>query len=128
VVLNGALVMPALEISHCLVDVGRKRFETCRVRIWPNAQHGPHGEARWEHPQARQLAQLPFQAIASDGRMLEPGNDEANAHSLPDTFRTCERGSGYPDLDVLGPNALPLSRDALNLRTPRYSCCSRKAE
>jgi len=40
----------------------------------------------------------------------------------------CERGSDDPDIEVSGPDTLPLSRDALQLRTPRDSCLPRKAE
>jgi hypothetical protein len=39
-----------------------------------------------------------------------------------------ERGSGYPDLEVLGPNALPLSCNALKLCTARDACVSRKSK
>jgi hypothetical protein len=39
-----------------------------------------------------------------------------------------ERGSDDPDIEMSSSNALPLSRDALQLRTSRDPCTPRKAE
>ena len=39
-----------------------------------------------------------------------------------------ERGSRRPDLEMLGPDALPLSRDLLQFGTPRYACLSGETE
>jgi hypothetical protein len=60
--------------------------------------------------------------------VFESWYDEANAQSSVFVSRTRERGSSSPDLDMFGPNALPLSRDALKLSAPRNSSVSRKTE
>jgi len=39
-----------------------------------------------------------------------------------------ERGSDDPDIEMTGPNTLPLSRDALQVRASRDACMARKAE
>jgi hypothetical protein len=66
--------------------------------------------------------------VAGHCRVSESRDDQPDAHALPGVLGTRERGNRDPDLDVLGPNAFPLSRDALYLRTPRDACCPRKAE
>ena len=58
--------------------------------------------------------------------MLEPWYYES--YTGPRPHRTRERGSGSPDLEVRGPDALPLSRDALQLRTSRNARLPRKPE
>jgi hypothetical protein len=39
-----------------------------------------------------------------------------------------ERGSHHPDVELTGPDTLPLARDALQVRASRDACMARKAE
>ena len=60
--------------------------------------------------------------------MLVPRYNETDTKATPGVSRTGERGSSSPDLEMRGPDALPLSHDALQLGTPRDTGLSRKAE
>jgi hypothetical protein len=60
---------------------------------------------------AAQLTEPALEPIPGHGGVLESGDDEADPRLR--AYRTRERGSGSPDLEMRGPNALPLSRDAL---------------
>src|SRR4051812_48325534 len=76
--------------------------------------------------EAAQLAETALETIARHRRVLVLRHDEADPRSPARWTR--ERGSGRPDLEVRGPDALPLSCDALQLRAPRDACATRKAE
>lgn len=76
--------------------------------------------------QPSQLAQPPLELVARNGGVSVARHDQADARSCAGRMR--ERGSDDPDVEVSGPNALPLSRNALQLGAPRDSCLLRKAE
>jgi hypothetical protein len=40
----------------------------------------------------------------------------------------CERGSEGSDVEMHGPNSLPLSNDSLQVEAPRQSVATRKSE
>jgi hypothetical protein len=48
-------------------------------------------------------------------------------HDNPDS-RRAERGSEDPDIEMCGPNSLPLSNDGLNVGTPRQLVATRKTK
>ncbi|HET7189025.1 MAG TPA: hypothetical protein VFI52_12775 [Gemmatimonadaceae bacterium] len=100
--------------------------ETRVVGLGPNAKDQISREIGRQETHSAQLSQPALEAVACNRGLLEPGHDQADACFR--SGRTRERGSDDPDLDMRGSDALPLSRDALNLRAPRNSCISRKAE
>jgi hypothetical protein len=59
-----------------------------------------------EQLQAHELAQSSLEAVSIDGGVLVPRHDDADAREL-------ERGSGGSDVQMHGPNALPLANDGL---------------
>jgi hypothetical protein len=61
-----------------------------------------HGKQFGTH----ELAQPALESVAIDRRVLVPGYDDADA-------RSGKRGSKDPDVEVHGPNSLPLSNDRL---------------
>jgi hypothetical protein len=96
------------------------------VRFRPDADHDVDRKLGWQELQARQLAQPALELIAGDGRVSIPWHDQPHAHLRDQRMR--ERGSDDPDIEMSSSNALTLSRDALQLRTPRDTCMARKAE
>ena len=63
--------------------------------------------------QSSEFPKTTFDLIAGNGRMLEFWNNETNTGTRPGFFRVRVRGSCGPDLEVHGPDALPLPCDAL---------------
>jgi hypothetical protein len=68
-----------------------------------------------------ELSQAPFQSIAIDGRALMARDNDTNAWKL-------ERGSDDPDIEMYGPNTLPLSNDGLYVGAPRQSISTREGK
>jgi len=75
-----------------------------------------------------QFTKASLHLISCDSRVLEPRHNESNSAVSNGVSRTCERESCRPNLEMPGPEALPLSHDTLQLRTLRYTCFPRKAE
>ena len=115
-----------LQLNERLPDVGGKCIERGTVGIWSNAQDDVRRQISWEELEPRELSKSSFELIPCDGRVFESGHHETDPHSCSGWTR--ERGSGSPDLDMSGPDALPLSHDALDLRAPRNTRFPRKAE
>ena len=56
-----------------------------------------------------------------DRGVLVTRHDDPNA-------RNAKRGSQNPDIEIRGPNSLPLSNDSLYVEAPRQAMLSRKTE
>lgn len=74
-----------------------------------------------KHFDAYELAKPSLHAIAANSAVLVPRNHDRDP-------RMTERGSEDPDIEVRGPNPLPLSNDTLNVGASRQSLPARKAE
>jgi hypothetical protein len=118
--------MPASQLGERSSDVCGEQLEGGAVGVWANAQDEISRKIRWKQVEAAQFAEAALEAIPSHGRLLVAWHHEPDARSR--SGRTRKRGSGSSDLEMRGPDALPLSRDALNFRTPRYTCLPRKTE
>lgn len=70
---------------------------------------------------ARKLAETPLEPVSIHCRVLVKRDHDADA-------RNAERGSKDSDIEMNGPNSLPLSNDGLNIRTPRQPMPPRKVE
>ena len=70
---------------------------------------------------AGELAQPALQSVAIDRGML------MTRHNDPDT-RKAKRGSVDPDIEIRGPDTLPLSNDCLYVSAPRETMLARKTE
>lgn len=74
-----------------------------------------------EQLEAHELAQAPLEPVSMDSRMLMPRHDDADPREL-------ERGSGGSDVQMHGPNALPLANDGLEIEAPRQAMTTRKSK
>ena len=70
---------------------------------------------------SHELAKSSLEAVPVHGGMAVPGNDDTNA-------RMSERGSKSSDIEMHGPNSLPLSNDRLQVEAPRQPIATRKSE
>ena len=114
-----------------MIDVGRQLLEVCVVRLRFRSYHDIIRKCRWKEPQSNQLSYAPLEPVARHGAVSVARHDQSHARArnrYARSRRMRERGSDDPDIEMSGPNALPLSRDALQLRTPRDPCMPRKAE
>ena len=71
--------------------------------------------------EAHELAEPSLQPVAVDGAVLVTRNHD------PDS-RMTKRGSEDADIEIRGPNSLPLSDDILDVGASRQSLPARKAE
>ena len=92
------------------------------VRFAPRANRqidgGPFAKRR-EQLDAHELAKPALEAISIDSRSLVTGHHDTHAWKF-------ERGSDDPDIEVHGPNSLPLSNDGLYVGAPRQPIATRK--
>jgi hypothetical protein len=115
---------PADELNDRSIDIGPKLGERCTIGIGADPDHDVSCHIEWEQPNPGQFTESPLQLIARHGRVSEPRDDQ------PDTraggWRTHERGSDGPNLQMRGSETLPLLRDTLQFRASRYACTPRK--
>lgn len=71
--------------------------------------------------QANELAKAPLEAVAIDGGVLVTRHDDPDAGNA-------KRGSEDPDIEMYGPDSLPLSNDGLYVEAPRQPVATRKIE
>jgi hypothetical protein len=76
---------------------------------------------RWQEFDSSELTQPTLESIAVDRGVLMTRHDD------PDTRKT-ERGSEDSDIEIRGPNSLPLSNDVLYVRAPRQSMLARETK
>ena len=105
--------------SHELVD---ELGEAGAVGLGEGADDEVHRGEDGEEMQADDLAEAALETVAVDGRRLVPRHDDADPRA-----RARQRGSDGPDLEVPGPDALPLSPDLLEIGVPRQPPAARKA-
>jgi hypothetical protein len=79
------------------------------------------GAQRRQELDAHELPEAALEAIAIDGGVLVTRHDDPDA-------RRAERGSEDPDIEMHGPNSLPLSNDGLYVRAPRQPVATRKSK
>jgi hypothetical protein len=75
--------------------------------------------------QTHELAQSALDAISVDSGMIVLRYDDAYAWMRE---RGSERGSENADVEMCGPNSLPLSNDSLYVEAPRQTFATRKSE
>lgn len=88
----------------------------------------PNRNVHWRLvPQRRQqldthdFTKPPFEPISIDRGMLMPRHDDSYT-------RRGERGGDYPDIEMRGPNSLPLSYDGLYVEASRQPVATRKTK
>jgi hypothetical protein len=74
-----------------------------------------------EKLESHELAQPALEPVAIDGGVLVARHDDSNA-------RRAKRGSEDADIEMYGPNSLPLSNDSLYLEAPRQLVATRKTK
>ncbi len=75
----------------------------------------------WLKLHAYELAEPALEPVSLHGGVLMLRHDDSDA-------RMIERGSKYPDVEVRGPDSLPLSNDGQYVATPREPERTRKSE
>jgi hypothetical protein len=105
-------------------NVGAERVERRVVCIVTRADRHVDGRAlaqRGQEFDAHDFAQPALETVAIDGGVL------MTRHHDPDA-RRAERGSEDPDIEMHGPDSLPLSNDGLYVRAPRQLVATRKSK
>jgi hypothetical protein len=105
-------------------DVGAKRIEHGSISFAAGSNGDVDSSRRSHYRQqlnARKLAEAALEPVSIHCRVLMTRNHDPDA-------RNAERGSEDPDIEMNGPNSLPLSNDGLNIRTPRQPMPARKVE
>ena len=74
---------------------------------------------RGQQLDAHDLAQPALEPVTIDSGMLMKRHDDSDA-------RRAKRGSEDPDIEMRGPNSLPLSNDGLYVQAPRQFIAPRK--
>jgi hypothetical protein len=105
---------------YCL-DILRQRRQIGVVGFASSADHKIPGHDLRSETLTYELSELAFQSIAIDRAMLMARHDDAES-------RMIKRGSSHSDVEVSGPNPLPLSNDGLQVATPRQPKPARKAK
>lgn len=105
-------------------DVSAQRRKFRRVGFMTGANRDvarcPIIERRQELD-AHELAEPTLEPVSIDRRMAVSRNDDSDA-------RMSERGSEGSDIQMHGPNSLPLSNDRLQVEAPRQPIAPRKSE
>ena len=103
--------------------VAAKRVERGSIRFAARSNGDVDGRRSDDRQklQTRKLAEAAFEPVTIDCRVLMTRNHDPDA-------RNAKRGSKDPDIEMNGPNSLPLSNDGLNIRTPRQPVPARKVE
>ena len=99
-----------------MLDVSRECVEAGAICFWARANDDIGYETSRQHTKPSKLTKTSLEPISRNSSLLELWNDQTNSHT---SYQTHMRGSSSPDLEMSGPNAPPLSRDALKFRTPR---------
>lgn len=110
-------LLPCLRLGEPLadsLDVGAKRGDRCGVRVRPCSNGDIHGAAAAKRAQqidADELAKAALEPVSIDGSLAVSRHDDAYA-------RMRQRGSEDSDIEMHGPNSLPLSYDRLQIGSP----------
>ena len=115
---------PPDELSDRPIDVDSQVCERRAIGFWADANHHIGRHVEWEQPDPGELTESPFELISRHGRVTEPRDDQPDTRA--GAWRTRERGSDGPNLQVRGSETLPLLRDTLQFRASRYACTPRK--
>ena len=111
------------ETSCDSAEIGLQRSELGAIcvarRAYGHVERGGSCSERWKQLDPHELAKPPFETVSIHGGMLMTRHHDPNA-------RRGKRGSEDPDIEVHGPNSLPLSNDSLNVLAPRQSLPTRK--
>ena len=117
----------ALLAGHARVDrenVGAERLERRVVRIVTRSNRNVErraGAQAGKQLEPYQLAQPALETVSIDGGVLMTRHDDSDA-------RRSKRGSEDPDIEMHGPNSLPLSNDGLDVDTPRQPVATRESK
>ena len=113
-----------MQPSDDSLDIAAERAKVCAVgiRLRANGQVDRGALAqRWLKLDPDELAEPALEPVSLHGTVLMLRHDDSDA-------RMIERGSTYPDVEVRGPDSLPLSNDGQYVATPREPERTRKSE
>jgi hypothetical protein len=115
---------PANELNDRTFDIDSQLCERRAIGIWADPDHHVRSHVEWKQSNPGKFTESALELISRHGRVPEPRDDQ------PDTcagaWRTHERGSDGPNLQVRGSETLPLLRDTLQFRASRNACTPRK--
>ena len=92
--------------EHVGAQQRRRRLHTLRAARESRRRAAGRARSDGQQLDAHELAQPALEPVAIDGRVLMTRNDDPHA-------RKFERGSEDADIEMHGPNSLPLSNDGL---------------
>jgi hypothetical protein len=103
------------------IDVLAQRRECGAIRFGSGPDHDVRRAHDWKKPAPYELAQMSFQSIALHGGLLVTRHDESNAGMA-------KRGREHADVEMSGPDSLPLFDDCLYFASARQPKAPRKTE
>ena len=108
-------------MSHDACEVRFQHIECCIVRFWTSTDDDIRWRSCRQQACTNKLAQASLESITVHGGFRITWHNDSN---------TCmsERGSKYPNVEMLRSDSLPLSRNFLDLRTTREPVAPRKGE
>jgi hypothetical protein len=109
---------PGIHAFHQLIS---ENIERCLIGSTLCFDYGIEGLQSSKNLRPYDLPQPAFESIARNGCVAVLRNDESDT-------RMTQRGSENPDLEMLGPNTLPLSPYLLNVRALREPMAPREGK
>ena len=103
------------------LHLGPQHHHARLVRFRTRTDHQIDGCQRRQYVDSYDLPQPPFQPVPLDSRPLVLRNDESNS-------RMRNGGSSRPEIEVLGPEALPPSYHSAKIGGPRQPVAARKPD
>jgi hypothetical protein len=103
------------------IDVLAQRRESGAVRFGSCPDHDVRRAGHRKKAAPYELAQMSFQSIALHGGLLMTRDDESNAGMA-------KRGREHADVEMRGPDSLPLFDDCLYFASARQPQTARKAD
>ena len=102
-----------MQMDDGTTNIDRELLKRRVIGSGSNSQHYVHQQSGRKNLQPDKLTEASFDQIARYSRVLEPWNDDSDSGTPPGKPNMHERGNGRPNLDVRGPDALPLLSDTL---------------
>jgi hypothetical protein len=115
---------PPDELSDGSVDIECQFGERSAIGIRADSDHDIRCHVDGKQSDPGQLTEPALELVSRHGGMSEARDDQSHARAGP--WRTHERGSDGPNLQMRGSETLPLLRDTLQFRASRYACTPRK--
>lgn len=102
-----------MELHNGRLDFLNELVKGSVVRFWTNSDNDVSTYAHWKQMHAQDFTQTAFDLIPLHSVFLEARHHQTDSASGQSAGYLRERGSRRPNLEMSGPDALPLSRNTL---------------